>query len=702
MGSSLAGGRIKSVFKKLFSTNHDIYMNPDQTANLLLLCASPNEAEDYLNLFRNSGQEARVRRIHSLQNLDEEFTAQTWDLLILTEHNPEITPDQVLQKLTDSGKDIPAICVLKKPTNERLLKFQRAGAQDAVGAKEMERFLIVAKREITRINEHRELALLKAQFEETQQRCELLLDSSNDAIAYITDGMHIDINAEYARRFGYQDSDELLCLPVIDLISQTDQAEFKDFIRSDRENDAGNSSLPITACHADGSTFAVEIFASNSSFDGEACIQLLLQQPAQSQQESNNKGDLQKKTQLITQLEQRIASAHRGRKSGQIMLMGFDDLARVRAHNGYTNTELAINELIEILTAKLGDQEYIVRFANDTLMLSTFYDDAQQAVIRAEELCSLANNHICEIDKKTIRCDCRLVVYPLGEQTPSAQQVIDDSFTALFGIQQTGNELVRLVVEESDTTSSQDLLDDLQSAIDQEQLILQFQPVVSLHGASQEHYEVSVAMMAGDTNTLLSGKELTFSNDNQLSLDRWLVENAMARLAEHQNRGGNTNLIINLSQATILDEGFSTWLNLTISQTSVPAGLLIFQISSNDASSYLNIIDKLSNTLKKLGCQISISEVSGDNNSLPTLQHLPVDYVKLHSGFIAELQNDSDDSTAANLLKELRNISVKTIIPQVESASILPVIWQCGAEFIQGDYLQAPSDSMSYEFNDVA
>jgi len=682
-------------------------MNPEQTVNLLLLCASPNEAEDYLSLFRNSGQAARVRRIHSLQNLDEEFTAQAWDLLILTEHNPEIEPEQVLQKLVDSGEDIPAICVLKKPTNERLLKFQRAGAQDAVGVKEMERFLIVAKREITRINEHRELALLKAQLEETQNRCELLLDSSNDAIAYITDGMHIDVNAEYAKLFGYQDSDELLCLPVIDLISQTDHAAFKDFMRTYRESsasnsDVGNRSLPINACRADGSTFEIEMLASNSSFDGEACIQLLLHRPAQSQKKSGNKDDLHNKTQLITQLEQRIAGAHRGRDAGQTMLMGFDDLARIRAHNGYANTELAINELIELLAAKLGDQERIVRFANDTLMLSTFCESTQQSVSRAEEFCSLANNHICEIDKKTIRCNSRLVVYPLGEQTPNAHQVIDDSFTALFGIQQTGKDLVQLVVDDIDITANEGSLDELQAAIDQQQLALQFQPVVSLRGATKEHYEILVATLTGESSTLLSGTTLTFSNETHLSLDRWQIENAMTRLAEHQNGGRDTNLIINLSQATILDEGFTTWLNLAISQSDAPAESLIFQFKASDASTYLKVVDRLSTTLKKLGCQISINDVSGESDSLSTLKHLPVDYVKLHGKFITELQNNSDDTTASDLLKELRKLNAQTIISQIESASILPVIWQCGVEFIQGNYLQAPSDTMSYEFTDVA
>ncbi len=38
------------------------------------------------------------------------------------------------------------------------------------------------------------------------------------------------------------------------------------------------------------------------------------------------------------------------------------------------------------------------------------------------------------------------------------------------------------------------------------------------------------------------------------------------------------------------------------------------------------------------------------------------------------------------------------IAPGVESAAVMPVLWQLGINFIQGPYLQAPSTDMQFDF----
>ena len=40
-----------------------------------------------------------------------------------------------------------------------------------------------------------------------------------------------------------------------------------------------------------------------------------------------------------------------------------------------------------------------------------------------------------------------------------------------------------------------------------------------------------------------------------------------------------------------------------------------------------------------------------------------------------------------------------TIVPLVESASALATLWQAGANYIQGRYLQGPSQAMDYDFS---
>ena len=132
--------------------------------------------------------------------------------------------------------------------------------------------MLVANRELAGLAERRaaELALREA-----EKRCQLLLDSSVDAITYVHDGMHIYANRSYMALFGYEDAEELEGLPVIDLIASCDQGPFKDFLKG-YQNDQRQTELVCTGVKLDGQEFKARISLSAATYDGEPCIQVVI------------------------------------------------------------------------------------------------------------------------------------------------------------------------------------------------------------------------------------------------------------------------------------------------------------------------------------------------------------------------------------------------------------------------------------------
>ena len=53
----------------------------------------------------------------------------------------------------------------------------------------------------------------------------------------------------------------------------------------------------------------------------------------------------------------------------------------------------------------------------------------------------------------------------------------------------------------------------------------------------------------------------------------------------------------------------------------------------------------------------------------------------------------------AKTVSELHQKDKVTIVPYVENASVLSKLWQSGVHYIQGYYLQGPSDAMNYDFD---
>ena len=78
-----------------------------------------------------------------------------------------------------------------------------------------------------------------------------------------------------------------------------------------------------------------------------------------------------------------------------------------------------------------------------------------------------------------------------------------------------------------------------------------------------------------------------------------------------------------------------------------------------------------------------------------------MDYVKIDGSFIHDLVNNhANQDSIREVLKPAKDKGVSVIASFVEDASSLSVLWQCGVQLIQGNFLQEPSSLMSFTFNE--
>ena len=81
------------------------------------------------------------------------------------------------------------------------------------------------------------------------------------------------------------------------------------------------------------------------------------------------------------------------------------------------------------------------------------------------------------------------------------------------------------------------------------------------------------------------------------------------------------------------------------------------------------------------------------------LRHLNIDLVKLDGSLVEHLEKDAKyKETLSATISQLQSLGKLTIVPMVETAPLLASLWQAGANYIQGHYLQEPSTEMNYDF----
>ena len=679
-----------------------------KTIRLLILEDSQNEAERLVSLFRNAGRATRVHRVSSSDNLAEALQ-QTWDLLICAPTSEHLEPTEAITAIRRQAKDIPAIQLVAGNDAEAITEAMMLGAQDALPQGDDERLILIANRELANLEERRARRAAEVALREAEKRCQLLLDSSVDAITYVHDGMHIYANRAYLKLFDYEDGDELEGMPMIDLIASEDQARFKDFLKSYASGE-GSTELSCTGLKPDGQHFQARMTFSPATYDGEPCIQVVIRA------ESDN-AELEEKLREISSqdlvtglfnrthfLELMDAAAQRAVKDGQVASLGYiriDRYNEIINEVGLAGIDLLLTDLAGMLRNHFGDSAQLARFGDDVFTALLPGVDPQQIHEPLIELLKKTESHLFDITGRTVQTTLSIGVAGLSEQTSKAQEVIDRAHRCADESQGNSIKVYNPADELAAAASRGNLVAMVQQALENNSFRLLFQPIISLRGDSGEQYEVLLRLLNPQGEEVPVIDFLAAAKQAGLAekIDRWVILRSIRLLAEHRNKGHNTRLFVHLSASSLQDQTLLPWLSAAFKAARLPSDALIFQIGEPDAVAYLKQARTLTQGLSELHCKVALGRFGCAINPFNTLKHLSVDFVKIDSSFAQDLSNTENQEALKTLLASLHAQAKLTIVPCVEHASVLSILWQAGVNYIQGHYLQAPSQSMDYDFS---
>ncbi|MCY1204304.1 diguanylate cyclase (GGDEF) domain protein [compost metagenome] len=680
-----------------------------KTIRLLILEDSQNEAERLVSLFRNAGRATRVHRILSADDLNEALQ-QSWDLLIASPSSEHLSPGEALNSIRRQSKDIPFIQLVSGNDSDLITEALALGAQDALPQGEDERLVLVANRELANLEQRRARRAAEVSLREAEKRCQLLLDSSVDAIAYVHDGMHIYANRAYVEMFGYDDGDELEGMPMIDLIAGSDQAGFKEFLKNYRDGE-GAGELTCSGCKADGQSFQARMNFSPASYDGEPCIQVVIRAETGSAELEEKLREISSQD-LVTGLFNRShfnelldAAAERAVKASQPSSLAYIRVARyssLLAEVGIAGVDLLLTDLANLLRAHFAGDAQLARYGDDVLGVLQQGITPEQAAESLQNLLKKIDIHLFDVSSRTVQVSLCIGVAGLNETTPKAQEVVDRAHRCADELgDQNGLKLYDPAEELAAAANRGSLVAMVQQALENNSFRLLFQPIISLRGDNFEHYEVLLRLLNPQGEEVPPADFLDAAKEAGLAekIDRWVILNSIKLLAEHRAKGHNTRLFVHLSAVSLQDQTLLPWLSVALKAARLPSDALIFQLREPDAIAHLKQAKALTQGLAELHCQVALSQFGCSLNPFSTLKHLAIDFVKVDGSFTQELGRAENQETLKTLLASLHAQAKLTIVPYVETASVLATLWQAGVNYIQGYYLQGPSQAMDYDFS---
>ncbi len=694
-------------------------MTSIDTIRLIILNNSRAEAERLISMLHNAGRPSRAQHVDSEEVLVKLLQEQTWDLLIANDNTTHPSPQVALKHIRRLNKDVPVILLKEEEEAFGQVEGMKMGAADVVSLDNDQHLLLVIQREMSNRLDRQARRSADRRFREAERRSQQLLDSSRDAIAYVQDGLYLYANESFAELFGFENRDEIEALPIMDMVADEEQNKLKNFLKEFtlKGEDVGSSQLAFRGMMQDGTSKPINLDVSHVTYDEEPCIQFLAR--AQKYEATNNNEELQaqinqiKSQDLVTGLYNRQFMIqtlentidHIGdQQSFSLLYIELDAFnERVSSAFGVAGSDLVLGDVSALLREKINTTDILARFGDTTFTLLIPNIKADAAVNRALQICKLLENHIIEIDNKTLQLTCSIGVSIINETSTSAGTVIEQARTAMDKVSAAqGNNAGLFEQEVAVVDKTRDVAGEVQHALDNDKFRLLFQPIISLRGSEEEYYEVYLRMITESGVEIEPDEFLEAASKINLSIkiDRWVILESIKMLSQHRIKGNKTKLIINLGRQSLCDETLLPWLAVAFKAAKLAPDAITFQANEVDVTNHLNAAKSFAEGLQKLKTQMSITNFGCSLNPFNALKHVAASMIKIDGSFTSDIQHKNESSAALiELIEKLHAENKITIVPFVENASVLSTLWQAGAHYIQGHYLQEPTQGLNYDFN---
>ncbi len=679
------------------------------TTRLLIAEKSENTAHELDSALRDAGVATKLSISDDLAHIAQIVSQGEADVVLLTDKLEGL--DNLLPRIRSNAPHIPLI-LLTDSEGESAWSVASAialGATDAVPANEREQLTLVVKRELEHVCQREHFSQVRRALKEAEQRCQLLLQGSRAAIAYVHEGMHIHANEGYLDLFGYNDVDDLCGASLVDILSGDSAEQLKTHLKALR-NGADEAVLDFTSQGEEPISGTMTL--ANSQYEGEDCLQVTVRTEAAAEADSEVAESVTTETAEASELELPgfIKAAEtlfaNDAESAYLLIATIDHHANMQQAYGLAGTESICRKVWQRL-AELAEDAPITRISNYETAIAITADSHEQAVAHADRLRESIGELMFEVQEKTVRPTV-LIVGAEYDAEQGVSKSLDQAYSNLLeSLETEANNTVQIPTveaepEENDWDNAAIILRQITEAIDKKNFLLLFQPVISLRGDSDEHYEVFLRMTDNEGEQIEPGKFLQTAIDNNVAgkIDRWVILQSIKMLSVHRAKGHTTRLTINLTCNSVADPEFLQWLTVAIKAARLPSDAVIFQITEKDATTYLRQTREFIEGLRNMHCRASLSRFGLIEDPFETLRHLPVDMVKLDGTLVDGVEDDEEkNAKLIERIQKLQGSGKLTIVPMVENANILSTLWQAGANYIQGHYLQEPTMEMDYDFS---
>ena len=647
---------------------------------------------------------------------------QPWDTLVFGQAY-DMNFTEVVGIVQEQGIDLPSVCLINKDTivnahNEAGLPSILNGTMVKALSADQEMAVVMAICLLhDNLRSRQQLKTLQHVISEAEQRANVLIKNSKSAVAYIDQGIHIFANDPYLQLFGFESMNDIIGIPVIDLIAGGDNVKaFKQFLRQFDKGNRKDVEFNFESKRTDGSTFEAKLQLAVATLDGEPVTQIIIQQNNANSADVAKRLAAAERKDSLTGIDNRLGfelqltkvyeQAKQGALTAGLFYIQLDNVGKIRSSLGLQGIDTTVQQvayaLDELMTNEVAADSYVSRFSDTAFTILVENQNTAALEKLAKKIGSTISDMLIEVDKRTTSTTASIAIVKIEKNTPEPKVLLERALDAINQIMiETSNHGDKYhLYDASEHANSDDhaLAESLVDAIANNRFELSFQPIYDINHDRSDFFEVYLRLPLADANnTVLTPDQfMAVAKAHKLleKIDRWILINACKKINDVRKSHPDARLLVQLTNASLIDKKLPSVASQLINAVGGKAGALTLQFNEKDIADHLTVAKSQFKALNQVNCLLGINNFGSSAKSVELANFVQPDMVRLARNYVEGLDNPENLETVKSLIMRTNEISVDVLMPYIEDAATMSVAWSVGARYLQGYYLEAPSNTI--------
>ncbi|HEY5050504.1 MAG TPA: EAL domain-containing protein [Acidothermaceae bacterium] len=408
---------------------------------------------------------------------------------------------------------------------------------------------------------------------------------------------------------------------------------------------------------------------------------------------------------FATLLESALAQAREAQGSVAVVLLDLDRFKDINDTLGHRYGDYLLQQIGPRIGAVLRDVDVLARLGGDEfVLLFPSHATGREAIHAALDLTrrildALHEPFMVDDVSLAVEASAGIAVWPAHGDTGDA--LLQHADIAMY-LAKSRHEDLAIYDSALDGHNPRKLtlLSQLRGAVDNGELVLNFQPLVDIGSGAVVGAEALVRWNHPDEGLLPPGEFVPLAEGSGFihELTRFVLRAACEQAKAWETAGQPLVVSVNISARCLLDTELPQSVAATLLVTGLPPHLLKLELTETAIIADPDRARSIIGRLHTLGVGLSIDDFGTGYTSLSFLRDLPVQEIKIDRSFVTNMLMHPKDAIIVRTGVELAHrLGLHSVAEGIEDAATFAALAALGCTTARGFHLGRPMPSGSFD-----